>query len=153
MATNAVSETERRTGSTRESQERPNFPIRDFDSRTVQSVANSIAKMIKGDVLWDDWQRAMYATDASPYEILPLCVVIPRSEDDVVSVVRFAHEQGISVIPRRGGSGLVGGALGSGIVFDFTKYIKSIISIGEDYVICEPGIFRNNFERELEKML
>jgi FAD/FMN-containing dehydrogenase/Fe-S oxidoreductase len=122
-----------------------------WDSRTIQHIATSIEKLIKGDVLWDDWERVMYATDASPYEVLPLCVVLPKSVDDVVNVMRLAHEQGISIIPRGGGSGLVGGALGCGIVFDFTKYMNRVTSIENGYVTCEPGIFRNNLEYEVEK--
>lgn len=125
---------------------RPNFK-----RQIAQRVANSIAKLIKGDVLWDDWQRVMYATDASSYEILPLCVVIPRTAEDVTNVVRFAHEQGIAVTPRGGGSGLVGGALGSGIVFDFSKYMNKIITIDDESITCEPGIFRDNLESAVEK--
>jgi FAD/FMN-containing dehydrogenase/Fe-S oxidoreductase len=129
----------------------PQFPFSAAEKRKIQSVANSISKIVKGDVLWDDWQRVMYATDASPYEILPLCVVIPKSAEDVANVVRYAHEQGIAIIPRGGGSGLVGGALGSGIVLDFSKYMKHVISIGEDHVICEPGIFKDNLESAIEE--
>jgi FAD/FMN-containing dehydrogenase/Fe-S oxidoreductase len=127
------------------------FPLAYPDKKTIQGIANSISKIVKGEVLWDDWQRVMYATDASPYEILPLCVVIPKSAEDVANVVRYAHENGISVIPRGGGSGLVGGALGSGIVLDLSKYMKHIISIGEDNVVCEPGIFGNNLESAVEE--
>ncbi len=128
------------------------FPLKaPPDKKTLQWIASSISKRIKGELLWDDWQRVMYATDASHYEILPLCAVLPKEAEDVVNVVKFAHEQGLPVIPRGGGSGLVGGALGSGIVFDFSKHMKQIFEIGEDYVVCEPGIFRNNLEFEVEK--
>ena len=116
-----------------------------------RAVANSLSKIVSGDVLGDEWERVMYATDASPYEVLPLCVVKPKNASDVSNAVRFAFEHGISLIARGGGSGLVGGALGDGIVFDFTKYMNRVTSIENDSVVCEPGIYRNNLEEAVEK--
>lgn len=52
----------------------------------------------------------------------PLGVVRPRDEDEVALVVRWAAAQGVSIIPRGGGSGVCGGA-GSrhgAIVLDLT---------------------------------
>ena len=40
----------------------------------------------------------------------PLAVVLARSTEDVASVVRYAHERGIRIVPRGRGTGLSGGA-------------------------------------------
>ena len=42
----------------------------------------------------------LYATDASLYQIEPVGVVVPRTADDVVAVVRIAAEEGVPVVPR-----------------------------------------------------
>jgi len=100
----------------------------------------------------------MYATDASSYEIMPLCVVLPRSAQDVVQVVKYAREEGVPVIARGGGSGLAGQAVGAGIILDFTKYMNRVVELNtdENYVIVEPGIYKSildNFLKERGKYL
>lgn len=105
------------------------------------------------EVLSDEWQRCMYASDASAYEIMPTCVVLPRNVDDVIKVVKFAYDNSIPVIARGGGSGLAGQAVGDGIVMDFTKYMDKIVEINskENYVIVEPGIYKGILDKELKK--
>jgi FAD/FMN-containing dehydrogenase len=117
----------------------------------AENIARDLCGLTASEVHGEISERAAYATDASPYEILPLCIVLPTSANDVAGVVRYAHEKGISVVPRGGGSGLVGGALGHGIVLDFTKHMNRIISIDDHSVTCEPGIYRANLEEAVNK--
>ena len=42
---------------------------------------------LEGDVTTNDAIRAMYATDASVYQILPAAVVRPRHKEDVAAVL------------------------------------------------------------------
>lgn len=44
--------------------------------------------------------QATYSTDASNYRHIPLAVVGPRSEDDVLAVLRVARELRAPVLPR-----------------------------------------------------
>ncbi|MFQ5941260.1 MAG: FAD-binding and (Fe-S)-binding domain-containing protein [Nitrososphaerales archaeon] len=117
----------------------------EFISRSLKSIS--------GDIFSDAWQRYMYASDASSYEIVPKCVVMPRNVGDVVKVVNFALENRIPVTARGGGSGLAGQAIGDGIIIDFTKYMNKIeeINAKENYVIVEPGIYKGILDRELKK--
>jgi len=117
----------------------------EFISRSLQSIS--------GDVLSEIWQRCMYASDASAYEIVPKCVVLPKNVEDVIKVVKFASTNGIPVIARGGGSGLAGQAIGDGIIIDFTKYMHHIIEIDikENYVMVEPGIYKGVLDKELKK--
>ena len=109
-------------------------------------ISEALRGLVSGEVFGKKHERAAYATDASPYEILPLCVVLPKSVDDVVRVVRYAYKHRIPLIPRGGGSGLVGAAIGEGIVLDFTKYMRNVLSVDEHSIWCEPGIYRDNLE-------
>ena len=49
---------------------------------------------VKGEVRFDQKARALYATDASPYRLAPIGVVIPLDEDDVRAAVRVAASHG-----------------------------------------------------------
>ena len=118
-----------------------------------QSVAADLKKLIAGEVLWKEWQRSMYATDASSYEIMPLCVVFPKTKTDIIAIVKYAFEKRISVIARGGGSGLAGQAIGSGIIIDFSRHLNRVKEFNPDlnFVVAEPGIFKSVLDRHLAK--
>ena len=44
-----------------------------------------LRRRLEGEVRFDRVSRALYSTDASVYQIVPLGVIIPRSEQDVVA--------------------------------------------------------------------
>lgn len=78
------------------------------------------------DVAFDNLTRQLYATDASHYQIEPLAVAFPRNGAQVAAVIRMAAEAEVPIIPRGGGTGLVGGAVGSGLVVDFSRHNRQI---------------------------
>src|SRR5881396_1882655 len=78
------------------------------------------------DARFDNLTRQLYATDASIYQIEPLGVAFPRNAAQASSVMRAAHEAGVSLIPRGAGTGLVGGAIGDGLVVEFARYPRHI---------------------------
>ncbi|TET67490.1 MAG: FAD-binding oxidoreductase [Candidatus Zixiibacteriota bacterium] len=63
-----------------------------------------------------------YSTDASIYKLIPRAVSFIEEEEDVPKLLDFAHRRNIPLTIRGGGTGLAGGAVGSGIVADFSKY-------------------------------
>src|SRR6478736_1957233 len=71
--------------------------------------------------------RALYATDASEYQELPLAVALPRFEADVGELVRFAAQHGVGLIPRTAGTSLAGQVVGSGIVIDLGHHLNGIL--------------------------
>jgi len=105
-------------------------------------VAADLGKVVRGDVFSDILHRAAYSSDASIYQIVPICIVAPRDSGDIVAVVKYAVSQGIPVVARGAGSGVAGESLCSGIVFDMTRYMNEIISVrdGGAVVVCEPGV-------------
>jgi anaerobic glycerol-3-phosphate dehydrogenase C subunit len=117
-------------------------------------IADELSRLIKGDCFPDIFTRVAFSTDASIYQIIPLCVVAPKNDaDDVAAVVKYAHQNGIPVTARGAGSGLAGESLSSGIVFDMTRYMNKIISASADgcVVICEPGIVLDELNNYLAK--
>ena len=76
---------------------------------------------IKGQYRDDSRARAAYAEGAGIYRILPRAVCLPRDEADLVSLVCWAGDQAISLIPRGAGSAMGGGNVGEGVIVDLTQ--------------------------------
>jgi FAD/FMN-containing dehydrogenase/Fe-S oxidoreductase len=78
------------------------------------------------EVAFDNLTRQLYATDASHYQIEPMAVAFPRDARQASAIIQAATQAGVSVIPRGAGTGLVGGAIGEGVVVDFSRYNRLI---------------------------
>ncbi|MFL6530470.1 MAG: FAD-binding and (Fe-S)-binding domain-containing protein, partial [Chthoniobacterales bacterium] len=78
------------------------------------------------DVSFDNLTRQLYASDASLYQILPKAVAFPRSAQQASSIIRAAADANVSVTPRGAGSGLAGGAIGDGLVVEFSRHNRGI---------------------------
>ncbi|MFL6538175.1 MAG: FAD-binding and (Fe-S)-binding domain-containing protein, partial [Chthoniobacterales bacterium] len=81
------------------------------------------------EVRFDNFTRQLYASDASLYQIEPLGVAFPKSAEQARSVILAAADNGVSVIPRGAGSGLSGGAVGNGLVVEFSRYNRQIFGV------------------------
>jgi FAD/FMN-containing dehydrogenase len=66
--------------------------------------------------------RAAYSEGAGPYRILPDAIAIPRDAQDLSTLVRFAGDEGIPLVPRAAGSGTPGGNVGHGILVDLQGF-------------------------------
>ena len=102
-----------------------------------------------GEVLSDELSLRLYSGDASIYEIEPLAVVRPRHTQDVAEVVRYAAENQVPVHARGAGSGLIGQALGSGIVIDFSRSMRRISRIDDETVRVQPGVVHWHLNQRL----
>jgi FAD/FMN-containing dehydrogenase/Fe-S oxidoreductase len=117
-----------------------------------QRIAEDLRGVVAGEVLCDDAARALYATDASLFEVWPLVVVRPRSVDDVAATVRWAAERGVPVHPRGAGSSLTGDSLGPGVVIDCSRYLRRIIATTSDTVRVQPGVVGLQLEEHLKRL-
>jgi FAD/FMN-containing dehydrogenase/Fe-S oxidoreductase len=103
-------------------------------------IHDDLRGILGGDLLFEPLERAPYAIDASIYEIDPLGVVVPRSQEHLVAVVRYAAEHAIPLHARGAGTGLAGESLGSGLIIDFSRYFRRIVAVGPDFVVVQPGV-------------
>ena len=90
-----------------------------------ENLANSLRRHISGEVLCDDYRRALYSTDASLYQIQPLAVVVPKSREDVAACVAIAAEHRVPLVARGSGTSLSGQSIGAGIVVGFQQVSQS----------------------------
>jgi FAD/FMN-containing dehydrogenase/Fe-S oxidoreductase len=110
-----------------------------------------LAAEIKGEVHFDETTRKLYATDASVYRELPQAVALPKTEEDIRRLVRFARERGTSLIPRTAGTSLAGQVVGRGIVVDVSRYFTRVLEIdgAGRRVRVQPGVVRNELNLAL----
>ena len=120
---------------------------------TLSSLQLSdLRSRLEGDVTNDPAIRAMYATDASVYQILPTAVVRPRHRDDVAAVLAFCREHDISITARGGGTSQAGQAIGSGLQLDFSKHFGNLLELQPDRqrVRVQPGIVLDELNATLK---
>ncbi|MBF0102408.1 MAG: DUF3683 domain-containing protein [Desulfobacterales bacterium] len=66
----------------------------------------------ENNVCFDPFTIISHATDATDWRLhLPLAVLFPNNENEIVRLIPIIHDLGLYVIPRGGGTGLTGGAV------------------------------------------
>src|SRR3954469_9649266 len=103
------------------------------------------------DVAFDNLTRQLYATDASIYQIEPTCVAFPRTARQAGAVIEAAAHAGLPVTARGAGTGLVGGAIGEGVVLDFSRHLRLIshLDLERRTVRAGPGVVLDQLNRFL----
>lgn len=112
-------------------------------------IGARLAKKVTCDISWDDKTLELYSVDSSSYALRPSAIAFPKNEKDVISILRFALRNNISVTPRGAGTGLVGGSLGKGIILDMRYFNK--IKVGRGFVQAESGVSKGNLDDTLRK--
>ena len=103
---------------------------------------NELSKHFTGDIRLDAASRILYSTDASMYQIEPLGVAIPKTQDDLQSAVELAVKHRVPILPRGAGSSLGGQAVGEALILDCSRWLDSIIGIDAEAMTAtvEPGV-------------
>ncbi|WP_349663674.1 FAD-binding oxidoreductase [Cellulophaga lytica] len=115
-------------------------------------LLNSLEQNLEGDLFVDKLSTTLYATDASVYRKIPLAVALPETTEDIKTLIRFASENNIGLIPRTAGTSLAGQCVGDGIVVDVSKHFTKIINVDKDkrQVTVQPGVIRDELNLFLE---
>src|SRR5688500_16404646 len=111
-----------------------------MDPQQSHRIHDDLKGIVRGELLFDDLSRVLYSTDASMFEVRPLGVVLPRDEEDVRALVRYAADKQVSLVPRGAGTGFAGESLGPGIIVDLSKHFRGVLEIGSDSVRVQPGV-------------
>jgi len=105
-------------------------------------LAARLRHELEGEVLFDAYSRGRYSTDASIYQIEPIGVVVPRHSADIVAALQIAAEEGVTVLPRGGGTSQIGQTTGESLVVDVSKYMNRVLAFdaAARTVTVEPGL-------------
>ena len=112
------------------------------EARELEAV---LRRTVGGEVRFDAASRAMYATDHSIYRHVPVGVVIPRDNDDVMATVAACHERGVPILGRGCGTSLAGQCCNVAVVLDFSKYMNRILALDPDSRTArvQPGLIND----------
>src|SRR5712691_1227895 len=102
-------------------------PIDVFEA--AAQLEKELTQVIKGEVRFDRGSRAVYATDGSNYRQIPIGLVVPRNDEDVIAAVAVCRKYGAPVLARGAGTSLAGQCCNVAVVLDFTKYMNKILEI------------------------
>jgi D-lactate dehydrogenase len=91
-----------------------------------------------------------YASDASPYRLIPKAVVMARDAGDVATVLAYGRRSGLPVTLRSGGTSLNGQSQGDGILVDVRRNFRGV-AVEEDGAIARvrPGTALGHVNRVL----
>src|SRR5450830_658004 len=95
-------------------------------------------------VLFDEEDTRPYECDGlAAYRQLPMVVVLPENEAQVVSILKTCHDLNVQIVPRGAGTGLSGGAMpiADGVVVSTAKFNK-IVSMDKysRTAVVQPGV-------------
>jgi FAD/FMN-containing dehydrogenase/Fe-S oxidoreductase len=119
----------------------------------VTGLAAALRLRVRGEVRFDDGDRALYSTDASNYRQVPIGVVLPRDADDVVETVAVCREFGAPIVSRGGATDLAGATCNAAVVIDMSKYMNHVLEIDWDneWARVEPGTVLDDLRGQAEQ--
>lgn len=114
---------------------------------------SELRKHFSGDIRADLATRILYSTDASLYEVEPLGVAIPRTQDDLQAAVELAARHKLPILPRGSGSSLAGQAVGEALILDCSRYLDNILEINPEArtATVEPGAILMSLNKQAAK--
>jgi len=117
----------------------------------VESARKRLKNGIAGEVHFDSFNRGRYATDASIYQIMPAGVVLPRTSQDIATVLDVGREAGLPVTLRGGGTSQCGQTVNSGLIVDCSRHLTRILELDVPgrRAVVEPGIVLDDLNRQL----
>src|SRR5436305_1821593 len=121
-------------------------------AQLLPGLERKLKAEITGDVMFDRFSRGRYATDASHYQMMPLGVVAPRSVAEAERALAIARDEGVSVLPRGGGTSQAGQTVNESLVIDCSKHLTRLLEldIGDRRCTVEPGIVLDDLNRKLK---
>jgi FAD/FMN-containing dehydrogenase/Fe-S oxidoreductase len=121
-------------------------------AQAMPGLERRLKAEVAGDVLFDRFSRGRYATDASHYQMMPVGVVVPRTVDDALRAIALARGEGVTVLPRGGGTSQCGQSVNNSLVIDCSKHLTRVLELDVPGRRCvvEPGIVLDDLNRALK---
>ena len=117
----------------------------------VPLFASRLRRELDAEVLFDAASRGRYSTDASIYQLQPIGIVVPRTEEAARAAIAIAAAEGIPILPRGAGSSQCGQAVGEALVIDHSKYLNKVVSIDVQgaAAVVQPGVVLDALNAQL----
>ncbi|MGT0194377.1 FAD-binding and (Fe-S)-binding domain-containing protein [Burkholderia pyrrocinia] len=124
------------------------------DLNTLLALQQTLKHTTQAEVRFDAGSRAAYASEASNYRQVPIGVVVPRSIDDVVEIMRACAAADVPVLPRGAGTSMCGQSVNHAVIIDSSKYLTTIEQIDTDARIAtiQPGVICDQLKNSAAKV-
>ncbi len=118
----------------------------------IDDFMAELGKRVQGDLRTDLYNRMLYSTDASIYQVMPHGVLLPKSIEDIHAAVELAAKHKVPILPRSGGSSLAGQAVNEALVIDVTQHLDQMIEVNveEQWVRVQPGLVLDQLNLQLK---
>lgn len=119
------------------------------DREQARSLAADLEREIEGEVRFDAGSRALYASDLSIYRQVPIGVVIPRTDLDVIATVAACRRHGVPILGRGAATSLAGQTCNVAVVIDFSKYMNHVDWIDPERKLArvQPGVICDHLRK------
>ncbi len=116
------------------------------------ALAARLRQALRGEVLFDQFTRGRYSTDASIYQIEPIGVALPRDVADVEAAIGIAREEGFPILPRGAGSSQCGQTVNQALVLDTSRHLDQLLELDSDggTAVVQPGIVLDHLNSKLK---
>jgi FAD/FMN-containing dehydrogenase/Fe-S oxidoreductase len=118
----------------------------------VAELEKELKRTVQGEVRFDRGSRALYATDGSNYRQIPIGLVVPRHDQDVIAAVAACRKYRAPVLSRGAGTSLAGQCCNVAVVLDFSKYMNRILEIDVErrFARVQPGVVLDSLRNQAE---
>ena len=118
---------------------------------TPQPLRGELEALLGADrVLARASDLVRYASDASPYRLLPKAVVMAREAEDVAKLLDYGRRSGVPVVFRAGGISLNGQGQSDGILVDVRRHFGGVaVEDGGALARVKPGTVLGHANRVL----
>jgi FAD/FMN-containing dehydrogenase/Fe-S oxidoreductase len=112
------------------------------DLNKLLSLQRRLTQTTTAEVRFDAGSRAAYASEASNYRQVPIGVVLPRTIEDVVSVMRACHDADVPVLTRGAGTSMCGQSVNVAVIIDTSRHLTEIeqLDAGSRTAVVQPGV-------------
>jgi FAD/FMN-containing dehydrogenase/Fe-S oxidoreductase len=119
----------------------------------TDALERELRHTLKGEVRFDNGSRALYATDASNYRMVPIGACIPKDREDVIATIQIANKFGAPILMRGAGTSLAGQCCNWAVVLDLSKYVNRIVELDPvaKRARVEPGLVLDDLRNAAEK--
>ena len=119
----------------------------------ASALEGELKRTVRGEVRFDAGARALYATDASNYRHIPIGLVVPRDDADVIAAFEACRKYGAPILARGAGTSLAGQCCNVAVILDFSKYMHRILELdpARKFARVQPGVVLDTLRNRAEK--
>jgi FAD/FMN-containing dehydrogenase/Fe-S oxidoreductase len=119
----------------------------------VKALEAELSAKVSGEVRFDAGSKATYSTDSGNYRQMPIGVVLPKTEKDIVNTVAICRRYKAPILSRGGGTSLAGQGCNVAVVMDMSKYYNHVLHFDKEAktVTVQPGIVLDHLKAYTEQ--